>query len=145
MNWILMPVRKLYPAIAGRSRRKEFWAFFGFNFLLMAAFFALFGGVFASVAMNPRNVGSAVGAGFFALFFLMIPLMVWLYVAFPAMVALMARRFHDQDRTSWLMLIGIVPYLGWLVLLIFMCIAGTDGPNSYGPDPKAGVDDEVFA
>jgi uncharacterized membrane protein YhaH (DUF805 family) len=57
----------------------------------------------------------------------------------------MARRFHDQDRTAWLMLIGIVPYLGFLVLLVFMCIAGTDGPNSYGADPKAGVDDEVFA
>jgi uncharacterized membrane protein YhaH (DUF805 family) len=136
-------------AVPGNRRAlsaQGFWAFFGFNFFLMAGVFAVFGSLIAGVAMNPKNgMTPAIGGGFAAIFLLMIPLMVWMYVAFPAMIAVMARRFHDQDRTSWLMLIGIIPYLGFLVLLVFMCIAGTDGPNSYGPDPKAGVDDEVFA
>ena len=33
-----------------------------------------------------------------------------------------------------------------VVVLVFMVLDGTKGPNKYGPDPKGGVDaDKVFA
>jgi uncharacterized membrane protein YhaH (DUF805 family) len=133
---ILMPVRKLYPAIAGRSRRKEFWAFFLFNFLLVVAFFALFGSVIGAAAFSPDNAAAAIGAGTVLLFLLMIPFAFWMYLAVPATIAVMARRLHDQDRSAWLMLLMIIPYLGFLIMLVFMCLEGTRGPNRYGPDPK---------
>ena len=45
-----------------------------------------------------------------------------------------------------LMLIGIagVGILG-LMLLVFYLLEGTKGPNRFGPDPKGGTNEEVFA
>jgi uncharacterized membrane protein YhaH (DUF805 family) len=47
----------------------------------------------------------------------------------------MARRFHDQDLSGWLILLYFIPYVGGLIIMVFMCIRGTDGPNRYGSDP----------
>jgi uncharacterized membrane protein YhaH (DUF805 family) len=46
------------------------------------------------------------------------------------------RRLHDQDKTGWLALLGLIPLIN-LVLLVFMFLEGTKGSNQYGPDPKA--------
>jgi uncharacterized membrane protein YhaH (DUF805 family) len=43
------------------------------------------------------------------------------------------------------MLGGIAALVLALVLLVFMFLEGTKGPNQYGPDPKGGVDAQVFA
>jgi uncharacterized membrane protein YhaH (DUF805 family) len=51
-------------------------------------------------------------------------------------LALAFRRLHDTDRTAWWLLIILVPFAGWIVLLVFACLEGTPGPNKYGPDPK---------
>jgi uncharacterized membrane protein YhaH (DUF805 family) len=29
-------------------------------------------------------------------------------------------------------LIGLIPFAGWIVLLVFACLAGTPGPNRFG-------------
>ncbi|MEE4200185.1 MAG: DUF805 domain-containing protein [Erythrobacter sp.] len=54
-------------------------------------------------------------------------------------LAVQVRRFHDQDKTGWLVLLGFIPIIGGLIVLVFMLLPGTDGPNRFGPDPKAGV------
>ena len=147
MDWILGPVRRLYPAIAGRSRRKEFWQFFGFNFALVVVFIALFASMAAAVGGTSADgqISPAMGGGFALMFLLMFPFGLWMYLAMPAMVASMCRRFHDQDRSAWMMLIGIIPYLGFLILLVFMALPGTPGPNRYGADPRQPDDAETFA
>jgi uncharacterized membrane protein YhaH (DUF805 family) len=48
------------------------------------------------------------------------------------------RRLHDLDRTGWWLLI-VFTIIGVIVLLIWDCIKGTNGPNRYGPDPLAGA------
>ena len=53
-------------------------------------------------------------------------------------LAVTVRRFHDQDKSGWLALLGLVPYVGGIVVLVFMCLEGTKGENRYGLDPKAG-------
>lgn len=80
-------------------------------------------------------------------------------------IAVAIRRLHDTDRAGWWVLLGFGPYLlaavlmvfgmltgqlgllatgglimmigfvGAIVLLVFMCLPGTAGPNKYGPDP----------
>jgi len=47
------------------------------------------------------------------------------------------RRLHDSGRTAWWLLLGLIPVLGQLVVLIFMILEGTPGPNRFGEDPKA--------
>jgi uncharacterized membrane protein YhaH (DUF805 family) len=47
------------------------------------------------------------------------------------------RRLHDTNRSGWWILIGLIPIVGWIILIIWYCQAGTTGANQYGPDPKA--------
>ena len=44
--------------------------------------------------------------------------------------------FGLVQACSWL-LIALIPFLGVVVLLVFMLLDGTPGDNRFGPDPKA--------
>jgi len=90
---------------------------------------------------------------------------IFTLATFIPTLAVAIRRLHDGDRSGWWVLIGYGPYIvgfalmvfgllggqlgllatggmimmigfiGFLVLLVFMCLPGTSGPNKYGPDP----------
>ena len=62
---------------------------------------------------------------------------IWALVIFVPALAVQVRRFHDQDKSGWFVLLGFIPYLGALIVFVFMVLEGTRGPNQYGPDPKA--------
>jgi len=51
-------------------------------------------------------------------------------------LAVQVRRFHDQDKSGWFVLLGLIPYIGGLILLVFMLFEGTRGSNRFGEDPK---------
>ena len=53
-----------------------------------------------------------------------------LAVLVPSLV-LVFRRLHDTGRSGWLILIGLIPFIGVIVLLILACL-GSDGNNKYG-------------
>lgn len=50
-------------------------------------------------------------------------------------LAVAIRRLHDLDRTGWWIFIGLIPLVGWIILIIWYCTRGTNGPNRWGPDP----------
>ena len=52
-------------------------------------------------------------------------------------IAVTIRRLHDTDRSGWWLLIAIVPLVS-LVLLVFMIMEGTLGPNKFGEQPGGG-------
>ncbi|MEL6423418.1 MAG: DUF805 domain-containing protein [Pseudomonadota bacterium] len=119
-----------YAQFTGRARRKEYWSFtlFYVIFLLAAGFV---GGVFDGLTGNvgPRNPnGSPIIA------FVLVGLF---YVAtFIPGLALTIRRLHDLNFTGWLVLVGLIPYIGGIVLLIFMLLPTKAGANDHGPAPK---------
>ena len=49
------------------------------------------------------------------------------------------RRLHDTDHSGWWVLIGLIPIIGWIVLLIFYLRESDPGENQYGPPPADGV------
>ena len=51
-------------------------------------------------------------------------------------LALCFRRLHDTDRSAWWALLFLIPFIGWLIIIVFNCQAGTPGENRFGPDPK---------
>lgn len=65
---------------------------------------------------------------------------VWIWIIFLPMIwislAIQAKRWHDQDKSAWWILINLIPGIGGLITLI-MCgfIAGTPGPNRFGDVP----------
>ena len=52
-------------------------------------------------------------------------------------LAVQVRRLHDLDRTGWWIFIGVIPLIGWIILIIWYCSRGTAGPNRFGPDALA--------
>lgn len=155
MEWMLMPYRKLYALIAGRSSRQEFWMFALFNVIVVAVFIGLFvaliGG--AALAGDVSQIGPAMaGAGVATMVLLLVPMYVWAVLTGVASFAVTIRRFHDLNLSGWVYLpfavLGMVPllnFLVWIVLIVMMCLKGTSGPNKYGEDPTAPTDAAVFA
>ena len=45
------------------------------------------------------------------------------------------RRLHDTGRTGWWILIGLIPLIGFIVLLIFYLEKSEPTENQYGPPP----------
>jgi uncharacterized membrane protein YhaH (DUF805 family) len=127
-NWMTMPYRR-YANFSGRSRRKEYWLFILFYL-----------GVFAALVAIATAVGLNAGegaAGGFSLSYL--PAGLFILASLIPSLAVQVRRMHDQDRTGWWVLIGIIPvvnYIGVFVILVFMCLEGIKGDNRFGPDPK---------
>ena len=61
-------------------------------------------------------------------------------------LAVTVRRLHDTDKSGWMILIGLIPLIGGILLLIFLFSDGTRGANKYGADPKGeGYSGDVFA
>jgi uncharacterized membrane protein YhaH (DUF805 family) len=132
MEWMLMPLRR-YADFSGRAQRQEYWMFYLFTWLLYIAAFILL----AMMGGLPESGGKpgvdappmAFNVG------LLLILLLYLGLFIPTL-AVKVRRFHDQDLGGGFVLLGFIPYLGPLVIFIFMCIDGTPGPNRFGPDPK---------
>ena len=129
MKWMLMPLKR-YADFSGRSRRKEFWMFLLFNVLVGNAWLALIVGV----TLASGNSDGDPPMIFWVLYALM---MIWSIALIVPMIAVHVRRFHDQDKSGWFYLLNFVPCVGGLVVLYFMIMPGTEGPNRFGDDPKA--------
>ena len=126
MHWMLMPLRR-YADFSGRSRRKEYWMFFLFNWLIGVAvgFLAL--------------LLYAMGLSETAMMTILTPVLALYAIAAIAFLipglAVTIRRLHDTDRSGWAILWGLVPIVGPFMLLVFYISEGTRGPNRFGPDP----------
>ncbi|MFI5267360.1 MAG: DUF805 domain-containing protein [Chloroflexota bacterium] len=54
-------------------------------------------------------------------------------------LAVGARRLHDRDMSGWMLLVGLIPVIGTIVLLVIFCLDGTPGDNRFGPKPSGAV------
>ncbi len=126
MGYMLMPLKR-YADFSGRSRRKEYWMFMLGVIIASIVLSLLFLG---GVDFSTGTLNSGFGIGIAAI------LIFSLAIFIPAL-AVQVRRFHDQDKSGWFVLLNFVPYIGGIVVLVMMCLEGTPGPNRYGPDPKA--------
>ena len=113
MNWYLGCWKK-YAEFSGRARRKEFWMFALFNFLASVA-----------LAIVDGILGTNGGLGGIYSLAVLIPT-----------IAVSARRLHDTDHSGWWYWIGLIPLIGSIVLLVFLCSDSKPGENRFGPNPK---------
>jgi uncharacterized membrane protein YhaH (DUF805 family) len=119
MNWYLEVLKK-YAVFNGRARRKEYWMFFLFNIIISIVLIIVDGIVGTSAA--PGALGLL--GGLYALALLI-----------PG-IAVAVRRLHDTGRSGWWILIGLVPFVGGIILIVFLVQDGTPGDNQFGSNPK---------
>ncbi len=115
MNWYVAVLKK-YGVFNGRARRKEYWMF------------ALFNVIFSSVIYIIELIAGIDDLA-------IISMIYSLGILIPSL-AVAVRRLHDTNRTGWWVLINLIPFLGWLIFLIFVVQDSDAGNNDYGPNPK---------
>lgn len=113
MNWFVEVLKK-YAVFSGRARRKEYWMFTLFasiiSIVLTIVDFALFGSQVLSLIFSVAILLPALGVA--------------------------VRRLHDTSRSGWWILISLIPLIGFIVMLVFLCADGVTGQNKYGSNPK---------
>jgi uncharacterized membrane protein YhaH (DUF805 family) len=109
-----------YVGFSGRARRSEYWWFFLFT-VLVSMVASVLDSIFGTMS-DTTNVGLI---GSIASLALLLP-----------SIAVAIRRLHDTSRSGWWILIGLIPIVGWIILIVFYC-QDSHGENQYGPSPKA--------
>ena len=104
-----------YVNFSGRASRSEYWYWVLFVVI----------GQLVSGVIDSWIVGAYLLEGIFFLATILPTLSVGV------------RRLHDLDRSGWWVLLDLIPVVGWIILLIWFCIKGTDGPNRFGADRLA--------
>lgn len=103
-----------YATFSGRARRSEYWWWVLFQFLV----------AIAATVVDQVVTGSVVG------------IIATLAFVVPSL-AVAWRRLHDTGRSGAWYFIALVPFVGFIVLLVFMVSDSEPGPqNAYGPSPK---------
>ena|SRR5947207_1584604 len=100
-----------YAVFRGRSRRLEFWTFIIVNTVISTAL--------ANLVKSP------------------VPYTLCSLALIVPTLAVAARRLHDTGRSAWWLLIGVLPFIGQLVLVLFFALRSDEGDNRFGPPPMA--------
>ena len=113
-----------YSTFTGRAPRSEYW------------YFTLFS-VLATIAVNiidavilGRSFGSMLTLGN----------LLWLALL-PPTISVTVRRLHDLDKSGWWWWIWMIPFIGWIIFLVWMVTKGSEGNNSFGTDPFNGFEE----
>ncbi|WP_327303199.1 DUF805 domain-containing protein [Streptomyces sp. NBC_01298] len=108
-------VVKRYVDFNGRARRQEYW---------------MYTLIYVALLIVAIVVDFALGT--YPLLYSLLALGLFL----PTL-GVGVRRLHDQGKSGWWILVGIIPFVGWIWAIVLMATEGTPGPNQYGPSPKA--------
>ncbi|MDD7750856.1 MAG: DUF805 domain-containing protein [bacterium] len=105
-------ITKKYFCFNGRASRQEFWMW------VLATFVIAF-----VLGLIPKAGGILAG--------------LWNLAMLLPYLGVTARRLHDTGKSAWLILLGLIPFIGALIVLLLCIPEGTNGDNQYGPLPAA--------
>jgi uncharacterized membrane protein YhaH (DUF805 family) len=92
-----------YATFEGRASRSELWWFVLFLVLVSAAC-----SIFSDKLSAVFTLATLVPA-----------------------VAVTTRRLHDTDKSGWMQLVGLIPIVGWILIIVWCCQVGKE-PNRFG-------------
>ena len=127
MNWYLKGLKN-YTNFTGRARRKEYWMFLLFHYLIMVILFFIIG--FTSEEFSDIKEINMISI------ICVFLLVIYILGTILPLLAITARRLHDTDKSAWWYLICIIPYIGRFIILIFTCMDSYGGTNKWGVNPK---------
>lgn len=119
MNWFVKVVKQ-YVDFSGRARRKEYWMFILF-YTLFAVIAAALDNLFG-IAIPKAGYGPIYGILALALFL--------------PNLGVTVRRLHDTGRSGWMLLLGLIPVVGAIIIFVFLVSDSKVGSNEYGENPK---------
>lgn len=106
---------------SGRASLSEFWWYFLFM-VIISGVLGVIGGFIMGHGMEQ----------------------VWLGIIFEVIDIVLIisilcaeiRRMHDTGKSGWNVCWGLVPLVGWIIVLFLLCKPSQPGDNQYGPQPR---------
>lgn len=111
---------KNYAEFNGRASRREYWMF-SLSHIIILALILWLSMAFETVVSGLTSILS----------------ILYMIVTLIPHLAVLVRRLHDTNQSGWFYFISFIPFIGPIILFVFLCKKGTSGDNNYGPDPKA--------
>ncbi|MDR1007026.1 MAG: DUF805 domain-containing protein [Campylobacteraceae bacterium] len=118
MEYFIDPIKNHYFDFEGRERRKAYWLFVLFSFIV-------------SIIINivdAFTLANIIGVPVLGLVFSL--------AIFLPSLGLAVRRLHDIGKSGWWVLITLVPLVGGIWFIILAATDSQKGNNQYGPNPK---------
>ena len=105
----------------GRASRSEFWWYYLCIFII-AAVIAVIGGFLESVGIEQTWIG--------------IILQCLSAILNISLICAAIRRMHDTGKSGWNVCWGLIPLVGWIIVIVMLCKPSEPGENQYGPEPR---------
>jgi uncharacterized membrane protein YhaH (DUF805 family) len=118
MEWYFKAIGSNYANFNGRATRQEYWMFALFDLLIIVFLFMIDD---STVLYTIYTIA------------LIIP-----------RYALLVRRLHDINKSGWFTLVGIIPVVGWLILLVFASFESYPNENEYGENIESLKNEELI-
>ncbi|WP_338677936.1 DUF805 domain-containing protein [Listeria ivanovii] len=123
---------KNYVNFSGRAPRSAYWYVVLWNAIIIGVLYilAIIFGISALMEGSAGGTGMVGGGGA-----LLILVILWLYLlaALIPTISLTVRRLHDSGKSVFFAFLDLIPFVGGIIILVFMCLE-SDGPNQYGDD-----------
>lgn len=113
---------KEYANFEGRARRREFWGFMLFWYIIYLAVYGFFMLAFKDDA-----------------FMMIVGMVICFLLAIASIVpqlAVSVRRLHDIGKSGWYYFVNFIPLIGSIWLLVMFCTDSEPSENKYGKNPK---------
>jgi len=114
MKYYILAIKN-YSNIKGSARRSDYWFFALYNFIFL--------------------IFSVIGTNFLGLGFGYISLVYYLWTLISAFT-IAASRLHDTESSVWYLLVGLIPYVGGILMPVKLFTKSQFGTNQYGENPK---------
>ncbi len=120
MEFFVYCLKNNYSDFNGKATRKEFWTF--------TAFFAV---ITLALQFITGLISGLTTVGAIKYLYL-----VFVFLMVVPQVAIAARRFHDTGKSGKLLLVGLIPIVGFILLVIWLCGKTDDGKKNAGKVKK---------
>ena len=117
-------VLKKYATFSGRATRSEYWYFV----LIYSITYTILMGIdFAIGTFSKQLMENGSFLGFLST--------AYSLVLFLPSLAVTVRRLHDINKSGWWVLFVLVPIIGFILLVVYLCTYSKED-NKYGINPK---------
>lgn len=108
---------KKYAVFKGRTSRSDFWlAILAYFILTLIACFTL--GFTSGLLGEDASFAISLSS-------------IWFLGTILPLLAMEVRRLHDINKSGWNILLGLIPFVGSIILIIFSCKPSVNEGNNY--------------
>lgn len=128
---------------SGRASRSEFWWFQLFFIISIYVISLIAIALMPIMYFGVKDVSAVSVLVCIVTFIISIAILIYIIVGAFASLSVTVRRFHDTNRSGWLVLLfwllncfPLVNIISFIVCIVFLCQAGTEGDNRFGAIPE---------